>query len=207
VLDDDPAVVEILCRSLAPTVRCIDRATDANRAIELFFEHKHSVVVLDLVMPVMSGLDVMRRLQCVQPRTQAIIVSGYANVENVLEAVNAHAFGFLAKPLNLKELRTLVVDAFARYQNLRDESPDREAAIAALYDDIATRSRDLEQAPGDPQLQAAYQQSLARLRSAQHREAELASRAFRDHLALGKGMGYSAIEAARRVLERDKDSA
>ena len=84
--------------------------------------------------------------------------------------------------------------------------PD-EAEIEALYQEVATLSSALERSPSDPELQAAYRQSFARLRSAQLQEAEIASRAFRDSLALKKGMGYSSIEAARRVLDRDKNSA
>jgi hypothetical protein len=76
--------------------------------------------------------------------------------------------------------------------------------IEALYDEVAKLSSALEQSPHDPAVQAAYREGFARLRSAQNLEAEIASRAFRDNLALKKGVGYSSIEAARRVLDRDK---
>lgn len=82
-----------------------------------------------------------------------------------------------------------------------------EAEIAALYREVSELSSTLERSPNDTQLQVAYHQGFARLRSAQTREAEFASRAFRDNLALKKGVGYSSIEAARHVLDRDKDSA
>ena len=87
-----------------------------------------------------------------------------------------------------------------------DLEPD-EAEIEALYHEVSELSRTLERSPNDMQLQAAYHQGFARLRSFQTREAELASRAFRDNLALKNSVGYSSIEAARRVLDRDKDSA
>jgi response regulator RpfG family c-di-GMP phosphodiesterase len=219
VLDDDDAMVEAVVRSLHGTVRQIDTAIDCDRALELFSTHRHSVVVLDFKMPKMNGFEVMQRIHELEPRTHVIMVTGYPSLECAKEAVNRHAFGFLIKPFSPGELRQLVVEAFADYQerggrhehgNGRERmeaDAEIDAEIEALYQQVAKLSRVLEQSPNDPELQAAHRDSFERLRSAQAREAELASRAFRDNLALKKGMGYSAIEAARRVLDRDKDSA
>jgi hypothetical protein len=85
-------------------------------------------------------------------------------------------------------------------------SPDIEA-LESLYEEVARLSTAVERSPNDPALQTAYRDCLARLRGAQAREAELASHAFRDHLALHNGKGYAALEAARRVLDRDKGSS
>ena len=216
VIDDDPAMVEMLGLSLRKMIRRVDQETDGRRAIELFAAHKHAVVVLDLEMPQMSGLEVMRRMRLLESRTQVIIVTGVADKDRAIEALNLHAFGLLEKPILLPQLHRLVVDAFARYQERGDagslnEAEDagslNEAEIESLYREVSELSDALQRAPDDPQLHAVYRQGLARLRSVQAREAEVASRAFRDSLALKSGVGYSSIEAARRVLDRDKDSA
>jgi DNA-binding NtrC family response regulator len=154
----------------------------------------------------------MHRIHLLEPRTQVIMVTGFPSIECAKEAVNRHAFGFLIKPFPAQELRRMVVEAFTDYQERLDPRDAKgvdtvEAEIETLYQQAATLSRALERSPDDPELQTAYRESFARLRSAQAREAELASRAFRDNLALNKGAGYSSIEAARRVLDRDKDSA
>jgi DNA-binding NtrC family response regulator len=213
VLDDDDAMLHTVVRCLRGTVRLIDEAIDCERALELFATHRHSVVVLDLRMPKMDGFEVMQRIHEIDPRTQVIMVTGYPSIEAAQQAVNRHAFGFLTKPFNFEELRGLVIAAFADYQerSARQAHPDPsdriEAEIEELYQQVARASNALERSPDDPALQAAYRDSFGRLRSAQAREAELASQAFRDNLALRKGMGYSSIEAARRVLDRDKNSA
>jgi hypothetical protein len=82
----------------------------------------------------------------------------------------------------------------------RQDHDEVEAEIEALYQNVAKLSSALERSPNDAVLQAAYRERFAQLRSTQAREAELASRAFRDNLALKKSMGYSSIEAAWRVL-------
>lgn len=212
VLDDDNVFVEVLVRCLKPTVRLIDSAVDCDQALELFDAHRHAVVVLDLKMPKMDGFEVMQRIHQIDPRTHVIMVTGYASIEAAKEAVNRHAFGFLTKPFEYDELRRLVVEALTDYRERSTGQPlpgpdAQDAEIEELYQRVATASSALESSPHDPRLQAAYRDSFGRLRRAQAREADLASRAFRDNLALQKGMGYSSIEAARRVLDRDKNSA
>jgi DNA-binding NtrC family response regulator len=212
VLDDDTPTVEFLGRVLRNAVRQVDQAVDCERALELFAAHRHSVVVLDYRMPKMDGFEVMHRIHLLEPKTQVIMVTGFPSIECAKEAVNRHAFGFLIKPFAPDDLRRMVVEAFASYQE-RTDSQDAigvdavEAEIETLYQQAATLSAALDRSPGDSALEAACRESFERLRSAQAREAELASRVFRDNLALKKGMGYSSIEAARRVLDRDKDSA
>lgn len=218
VLDDDDVVVDALALCLRNTVRDVDQAIECDRALELFETHRHPVVVLDLMMPKMGGLEVMQRIHGIEPDTQVIIVTGYASVENAISAVNQHAFGFLRKPFDIRELRRLVIAAFSSYQDRREhgrrDAPQNDvgphgpdvAEIESLYQEVARLSTAVERSPNDLALQTAYRDSFARLRGAQAREAELASRAFRDNLALREGMGYSSIEAARRVLDRDKGS-
>ncbi|HSR99197.1 MAG TPA: response regulator [Kofleriaceae bacterium] len=212
VLDDDATMVEALVGVLHDTVRQIDQAVDCERALELFAAHRHSVVVLDYKMPKMDGFEVMHRIHLLEPKTQVIMVTGFPSIECAKEAVNRHAFGFLIKPFAAEDIRRMVVEAFADYQGRSDLRDAKgfdavEAEIEMLYQQAARLSAALDRSPGDPALEAACRESFERLRRAQAREAELASRAFRDNLALRKGMGYSSIEAARRVLDRDKDSA
>lgn len=218
VLDDDPLIADVLVECLHRTVREVDRAVDCERALELFEDRRHSVVVLDLMMPKMDGFEVMRRIHQIDPHTQVVIVTGHPSLENAVNAVNQHAFGFLLKPILFADLQRLVTEAFLDYQSrngvtTRDDGQrssalqDSDATIEAMYREVARLSSALERSPRDATLQAEYRESIARLRGAQAQEAELASQAFRDNLALHKGMGYSSIEAARRVLDRDKDSA
>jgi len=207
VVDDDEATVDVLTRDLRRLVRRVDQETDGHRALALFTAHRHSVVVTDLMMPQISGLEVMRRIHLIEPRTQVIIVTGFASKETAIEALNLHAFGLLEKPILLPQLYRLVADAFARFQERSNDDSALEAEISALYQGVATLAKALEQSPDDPQLRDAYHQRLMQLRNAQMTEADLVSQTFREKLALKRGAGYSSIEAARRVLDRDKDSA
>lgn len=212
VLDDDATWTGLLSRSLRSTVREVDQATDCRRALELFAAHRHPVVVLDLMMPEMSGFDVMREMHRIAPYTQVIMVTGYSSTKHAIEAVNRHAFGFLEKPCDLKELQVFIADAFAHYQHQVSAidsahgDAESDAEIGALYSAVAQSMAASEQSPHDPRLKEQYRQDLDRLRIAQAAEAERASRAFRGQLALEPGTGYAAIEAARRVLDATRSS-
>jgi DNA-binding response OmpR family regulator len=89
--DDEVAIFGECLRRLS--IRQVDQATDGEAALALFLEHKHALVVLDLNMPRMSGLDVLRRIRTIDPRTQVVIVTALASKEQAIEALNLHAFG------------------------------------------------------------------------------------------------------------------
>jgi DNA-binding NtrC family response regulator len=217
VADDEPLVLDALGQLLRKTVRRVDQASDGQHAIELFAAHQHPVVVLDLVMPGMTGLDAMAHIHRLQPRTQVIIVTGFASKETAIRALNLHAFALLEKPVTLDQLSDVVVAAWTRYVHgdaapagARSETQIEtqiEAQIEALYNEVSQLGIALERTPDDPQLHAAYSQGMARLRRAQAIEADSASRAFRNSLALKPGTGYAAVEAARLMLDRDKNPA
>jgi DNA-binding NtrC family response regulator len=208
VADDDAAISHVLgeCLRRIPIPQ-IDHATDGEAALALFVEHKHALVVLDLYMPKMSGLDVLRRIRTIDPRTQVVIVAAVATKEQAIEALNLHAFGLLELPFSPHQIETMLAEAYSQYQQLAGGAPAHEAEIAALYEQLATLSAALERSPDDAAVRQTHEQCLRRLRDMQRQEAEFASQLFRQNLALKKGSGYASIEAARRLLDRDKRPA
>jgi DNA-binding NtrC family response regulator len=207
VVDDDETILKLFGLALRQTVRHVDQEASARRAIELFATHRHPIVVLDLVMPELDGIEVLEQIHRIEPRAQVIIVTGHPSVDNAIRALNLHAFRYLRKPIVLRELHQVVAEAWTRYQHPDDAAAPDEVAIEALYDQVSTLSAALERTPDDPALRAAYRDGIAHLRSAQTAEAELATRVFHARLPLKKGAGYASIEAARLMLGRDKSSA
>jgi DNA-binding NtrC family response regulator len=207
VVDDDAILVAVFGELLRGSIRQVDQARDGDAALALFREHRHALVVLDLIMPKMSGLDVLRRIRAIDPRSQVVIVTGYPTTERVIEALNLHAFGFLEKPVRPGQIRTMLAEAYARYQQELGEIPAHEAEISSLYKQLAALSAVLERSPDSEDVRQAYDQCFERLRDMQRQEAAIASQLFRENLALKKGSGYASIEAARRLLDRDKRPA
>ncbi len=184
------------------SIRQIDQATDGEAALGLFLEHKHALAVLQLHMPRMSGLDVLRRIRTIDPHTQVVIVAAHATKEQAIEALNLHAFGLLEIPFSFQQIQTMLAEAYAQYQQLAGMGPGHEAEIAALYEQLASLSAALERSPEDTAIRQAHERCLEQLREMQRQEAEFASQLFRQNLALKRGAGYASIEAARRLLDR-----
>ena len=110
VVDDDEDIQDVLVLMVTRFGHVADRASDGVEATEALAGHTYDVVLLDLMMPRMTGEDVLRWLQQHPDRglgTRVVVVTGSADQHRAgLEALGAHAV--LAKPLSLHQLRELL---------------------------------------------------------------------------------------------------
>ncbi len=111
VLDDEPIVGERLKPALEKEGFTVEVFTDSTSAIERLKEKNFSVLVTDMKMRGPSGMDVLRFVGENAPRTQVIVITGYATIETNHEAEALGAFNFVAKPFKMKELVKLVTKA------------------------------------------------------------------------------------------------
>lgn len=110
VVDDDADIQDVLVLIIKRLGHVADRASDGVEAIEALDGHTYDLVLLDLMMPRMTGEDVMHWLQQHPERAKGlrvVVVTGSADEHRVrLEALGAHAV--LPKPLGLEQLRELI---------------------------------------------------------------------------------------------------
>jgi CheY-like chemotaxis protein len=113
VVEDEPALLELARTLLERLGYVVLATTDPAEGLRLAKEHPHTIQLLmsDLVMPGMSGLDLWRAVQAVRPGIRALFVSGYS--ADVLGAgdLAASDVHFLQKPYSLKELGARVREA------------------------------------------------------------------------------------------------
>jgi DNA-binding NtrC family response regulator len=104
VVDDDEIVRRSYQRSLA-TVRCdveaVANGEDALKAVEM---HSYDVLLLDLRMPGMDGISVLKAVKKVAPESEVIVITGYPTLESAKEAVQLGASDYLAKPVGPAEV-------------------------------------------------------------------------------------------------------
>jgi len=118
LLDDEPNVLSSLMRLLRRDGYQILPAHNAQEAFSLLATHEVQVVVSDQRMPEMSGTDFLSRVRKLYPGTVRIILSGYAELESVLNAINrGEIYRFYTKPWDDQALRDNIRDAF-RYHEL-----------------------------------------------------------------------------------------
>ena len=108
VLDDEPIVGRRLRDALQPLGCTVEIFTEPLKALHRFEESPFDVVITDVLMEGMDGIDVLRRVQAVSPRTRVILITGYAMMEMAREAMEEGAFEFIAKPFRPAEARTIL---------------------------------------------------------------------------------------------------
>ena len=117
LVDDEPSVLAALVRVLDNDSHRILSATCAEDGLELLAVNQVGVVVCDQRMPGISGIELLRRVKEIYPETVRILLSGYADRDVVVDAVNQGAvFKVLDKPLDGELLRQIIRDAFRCYE-------------------------------------------------------------------------------------------
>ncbi|MBN2246650.1 MAG: response regulator [Candidatus Aminicenantes bacterium] len=121
IVDDEINV----CKSIRQAIICdeykIDTALSGEEAVNMEKENQYDLVITDLMMPGISGMELLNFFKEQRPEINIIIVTGYPTIKTAVESVKLGAFDYLAKPFTPKELRSLVSRAFAT-QELNDQT-------------------------------------------------------------------------------------
>jgi two-component system, sensor histidine kinase and response regulator len=104
---DDEAIIRDLCRRALKDFHVVE-AADGEEALALFGKGGIDVILTDVMMPRMGGLDLLKRLKEIEPTIVVVIMTGFAEKEIILNALKADADDFITKPLNLLQLKTTV---------------------------------------------------------------------------------------------------
>ena len=118
IVDDEPIIRDLCARALKGFK--ILQANDGQEAIELMRQQSIDVVLTDVMMPRLNGLDLLRQVKEETPDQIVILMTGYTEKEVILQALKAGADEFISKPLNLLQLRT-TIDKILEKQQLRQQ--------------------------------------------------------------------------------------
>jgi YesN/AraC family two-component response regulator len=103
ICDDEEGVRESL-RLILEDDHDLSFATNGSEAIEKIKKHPADLVILDIKMPKMSGLETLKKLKKVSPNTKVIIASGYKSVEAANEAIKSGASDYIVKPFDTSQI-------------------------------------------------------------------------------------------------------
>jgi len=119
VVDDDPGILLSIKASIVslgmPEPALL---SDSRLVIDLLGKHPFPVVLLDLMMPHLSGMDLLQQIKKEFPETACVIVTSVDDVSSTVEAMQKGAYDYLVKPLNIEQLAIVINRAMERY-NLR----------------------------------------------------------------------------------------
>ncbi len=111
LVDDEPVLVETLTTRLEDRELVVAGAGSGPEAIALIQQQAFDVMVLDLSMPGMDGLEVLRSVKELQPYLQVIMFTGHGSIDAALESGRWDAFRFLEKPVEIGDLAAAIGEA------------------------------------------------------------------------------------------------
>lgn len=108
VAEDEQRMRDYLVRKTAeldPTFQCAGTAADGEEAVELVERHLPDLLITDIKMPVLSGLELVERIRLTNPELRILIISGYSEFEYARQAIELDVDDYLLKPIDLEKLR------------------------------------------------------------------------------------------------------
>jgi two-component system NtrC family response regulator len=153
IIDDDEDIRTQLQWAIASDYE-VTAAEDRPAALVAFAEKKPDVVLLDLGLPPFpgdsrEGFSALAELLAIEPRTKIIIISGQGDRANALRAIGEGAYDFLAKPVDIDELKTILRRAAHVARLERDYAAVREtSASEAMFEDMLGQSTQMQQVFG-----------------------------------------------------------
>jgi two-component system NtrC family response regulator len=120
VVEDDESLRRATQAQLERAGYEVSAAADAAEALAILQRTPPSLVISDLNLPDMSGMDLLKKIHTDYPETMVVIVTAYGTIETAVEAIKCNAYDYLTKPVHPDELRALVGRALER-QRLLDE--------------------------------------------------------------------------------------
>ena len=104
VVDDEEIVRNLLERTLGGKGYAVETVEDGNAALEKVKKDSFNLLITDLKMPKISGIDVLRELKKTNPYVEVIIITGYPTIDSAVEAIKIGAFDFICKPFDMQAI-------------------------------------------------------------------------------------------------------
>ena len=148
LVDDEPNVIASLKRVMRRDGYRTLTASNADEALALLTRNPVDVIVTDQRMPGMTGVELLRRAKAICPETIRLVLSGYAELQPVTDAINdGTVYRFLTKPWDDEQLRSFINEAF-HHKELADENRQLNLKILTADQQLATCRRQLQELLG-----------------------------------------------------------
>lgn len=124
IIDDEKSILESLSSVLQDEGFDVRTARDGKEGLALFEEVKPRIVLLDIWMPEMDGLEVLSRVKELDPEAVVVVISGHGTISTAVEAVKMGAVDFLEKPLSIEKVLDVIARGLAGKVNGKERNGD-----------------------------------------------------------------------------------
>ena len=144
VVDDDKTMRDACHQILARQGFQVEEATCARQGLSLLERSSFDVILLDLVMPDLDGLETLKKIKALDNDCEVVIITGYGSIPAAVEAMQAGAFHFLSKPFVPDDLRTVITRALEKRRlNLENLYLHQELKSKAGWDTVVSQSESM----------------------------------------------------------------
>jgi len=126
LVDDEDSFRQTIAKRLTKRGLAPDEATSGNECLSILEKKPMDVVVLDVKMPGMNGIEVLRNITDKYPKTEVILLTGHATASDGVEGIKSGAFDYLMKPIELEHLFNKILQAYEKIQRLDAEQKEAQ---------------------------------------------------------------------------------
>lgn len=145
VVDDEQVVLRSCERVLGAEGYYVHTADSARKALELLKDNTYDLLLTDIRMPEMDGIELARQVRAKNPNLDIIMITGYPTQENIKESLSLRIVDYITKPISpavLVEAAKKAVDISKKHATPEFEAEDYTAEVASKLDDIIVRHKD-----------------------------------------------------------------
>lgn len=139
IIEDDRAIVDVLRMILEHDGYSIEHAYNGPSGIEKFKEFSPDVVLLDIKMPVMDGIEVLQELKKIDRIPVVIMISGHGNIETAVHTTKLGAYDFISKPFDVDRLK-LTIQNGLNYLSLLSENESMKRMMSGAKEELIGKS-------------------------------------------------------------------
>jgi DNA-binding NtrC family response regulator len=143
VADDDQVARELLGEALGREGYRVSLVASGEECVRLAETEPFDAALVDLRMPGLDGLGVLKRLAAIQPGLPVVILTAFASIDTAIEAVNAGASDYLSKPFRMEEIKVVVRRTLSARRLLPDAAADRTLATPRRADNLVGQSHQM----------------------------------------------------------------
>jgi two-component system, OmpR family, response regulator CpxR len=114
LIDDEPQFVEVLAERLEARGFAVQTALTGDEGLAKLQEQEADVVILDVQMPGMDGVETLREIKRIKPLVEVIMLTGHATIESGIQGLKLGAYDYLMKPTDTEDLVAKMLRAYAR---------------------------------------------------------------------------------------------
>ena len=144
IVDDDESIRNTVKIILEDEGYSVDLASTGNEAIKMTEKTAYNVALLDIRLPDMEGVELLKLIKDNVPRTRKIMVTGYPSMQNAITALNKNADAYLVKPVDVEKLLNTVKDQLLQQEEEKNFSEMKVAEfIETRVKEISVDERNL----------------------------------------------------------------